>query len=216
MSLMNALNTELVKAIGHPGDWMAVIRRVVCGSMKGHVRRGFMDDIVADVVSGIVVSKDKLAPKFQQALSSDDPENGVRCVLGKAARFRASDAGYTLDRWLNHRQLEVPSGDDENCQGIREASYVDHHDDMEHHVVNELEVMAVAHEWKRNTRLAKRCRLAQKVVPHRLAGEDIYSLMKLFDVPSTCTMQSVLNDIAEAVHRLGVKFDDPVLLKAGV
>jgi hypothetical protein len=79
-------------------------------------------------------------------------------------------------------------------------------------LIRELGLMAQAAEWKRQTKLARRLRLAATIVPDRVDGWTLHDLMEKYEVKSSSTMNAILDDIGQALARIAGRLQDPTLL----
>lgn len=219
---MNDLDRKLNEVLGASFNWMQYISSIAVNQARNFSKSGLIDDIVTDVVSDIVVQAEAKEGGLALALirakeASADDESLLRNVKGvvmQAAKFRVSDARRKWQRFLKTPQFSQLDSDGES--GIN--AVVDEHRDASEYesykplLVNELQLMAQAAEWKRQTKLARRLRLAAEVVPFRLDGETMGELMERFEVKSTATMQAILDDIGQALARVAARTGNPVLM----
>lgn len=218
---MNELDRELAKVLGAEFNWGQYIRSIAVHQAKQFGKSAILDDIVTDVVTDLfIAAKDgKLAVALVKAKgdTEDATLNNVKGVVMQAAKFRVSDARRKWDRWLNRTtqfsQIVTRDGADNGAGDV--AAHSDTTGEYEAYkplLANELELMAVRAEGRKETKLARRLRLAAQIVPGKLDGKTISELQAEFGVKSTATMQAIFDDIGQATARVAGRLQDPTLL----
>jgi len=215
-----ALNEELSNVLGARHNWMGVIAGVAGrrASEFSRTRNGLLEDVVADVTGDIIIqAKDgKLAAaviRAKEASNTDDElvEN-LRHVVMKAAFYRVSDAMKW--RYRSATQFSQISEESDFAETVQARPEIE--SDLSHYtelLVNELEVMATAADWKHKYKLAARYRRSKEMVPDRIEGMAFKGLMEKYSVGSKGSMQLHLDDIGQALARVAGRLGDPTLLR---
>lgn len=214
---MKSLNEELTAVLGAEFNWAQYIASIAAHRASRFTKSAIMEDIVTDVTGDILIqAKDgTLAVAIAKAKegASTDAEllHNVKGVVMQATKFRVSDAV----RWT-YRQRATQFSQIE-ADGNRIAEIPAHEEaDLEQYkslLANELELMAQAAEWKKQTKLARRLRLAATIVPDRVDGWTLPELQEKYGVKSSSTMNAILDDIGQALARVAGRLQDPTLLR---
>jgi hypothetical protein len=228
-----ALNEELAKVLGAKHNWMGVIAGVAGrrASEFSWTKNGLLEDVVADVTGDIILQakEGKLAGAVIRAkeASHTDAElvENLRHVVMKAAFYRVSDAmKWRYRSGTQFSQINVSNsnsihGDFADTVEARPETDTDltYYTDL---LVEELEVMATAAEWKHNRtgnpsypKQAKRLRKSKEMVPDRVEGMALKDLMEKYSVGSKGGMQQHLDDIGQALARVAGRLGDPTLVR---
>jgi len=212
--MKNALNAELTSFLGVKGNWVGIITASVSKRCSSFKKNGLFDDLLTDVISKIILGADKLAPAIARAKESSSTEQELLMklcrVLSVAAAYRAQDVMKL------HYTTTVPFSQltekDVDCFLNITAKPEDEFGTPDYIklLIDELESKAVEIE-KDQLRLAKRLRVAQKVVVDRVQGKmPLLQLARKYDLPKS-TMQAIFYDMQDALHRLAKRLDDPTL-----
>lgn len=218
------MNDELVKVLGVEFHWTKYIAAIAANRASAYTKNALMEDIVADVTADIIMSaKDgRLAVALSKAkeASADETElvKNLKKVVMKAAWYRVSDA---VRYRYKQRSIQFSQiGTEESGPLDVAARFEGEEIGQEYGVLlaKELELMAQAAEWKKQTKLARRYRLAATVVPGKLEGLTMPELMERHEVKSSSTMQAIFDDIGQALARVAGRLQDATLLRgtAGV
>jgi len=238
---MKTLNEELVAVLGAEFDWAQYIASIAAHRASKFTKSAIMDDIVTDVTGDILIAaKDgTLAVAIAKAKEAETPAevlHNVKGVVMQATKFRVSDAVRWTYRTkaVQFSQIEHWSGSDVDRgrriasvqakprrraldRGRRIASVqANDESDLEQYkslIVNELGLMAQAADRKKQTKLARRLRLAATVVSDRVDGFTLTELQEKYKVKSSSTMQAILDDIGQALARVAGRLQDPTLLR---
>lgn len=225
--IKDALNHEFTNVLGTNHDWMGIIAGIVGkrANKFAQAQNALLDDVITDVSGDILIQAKNggLTNAIIQAKSSsktnEELVNNLRHVVMKAAWYRASNV-MRKDHEKYHKvirfsQMNADQDADyaqtivaPTIQNESESEYQDYVQMLQ----NELELMAIAHEQQNHNRLAKRCRLAKKVVVDRANGLKINELMDIHNVPSKATMQAILDDIKLALERVAELSNNDTLL----
>jgi len=225
---MKSLNDELTAVLGADFNWTKYIANIAASRASRFTKSAIMEDIVTDVTGDILIqAKDgalavAIAKAKEGAKTDDELLNNVKGVVMQATKFRVSDAvRWTYrQRAIQFSQLDpggTRKGDSgQTFDGNSLAVAAKDETDLESYkslLVNELGLMAQAAEWKRQTKLARRLRLAATIVPDRIDGFTLAELQEKYGVKSSATVQAILDDIGQALARIAGRLQDPTLLR---
>jgi len=222
-----ALNEELAKVLGAKHNWMGVIAGVAGrrASEFARTKNGLLEDVVTDVTGDIILQakEGKLAGAVIRAkeASHTDEElvENLRHVVMKAAFYRVSDAmKWRYRSGTQFSQISAENDFSETVEARPETETdLTYYTDL---LVNELEVMATAADWKHNRtgnpsypKQAKRLRKSKEMVPDRVEGMALKDLMEKYSVGSKGGMQQHLDDIGQALARVAGRLGDPTLVR---
>jgi hypothetical protein len=222
-----ALNEELANVLGARHNWMGVIAGVAGrrASEFARTKNGLLEDVVTDVTGDIILQakEGKLAGAVIRAKEASHTEaelvENLRHVVMKAAFYRVSDAMKW--RYRSGTQFSQISAETDFSETVEARPETDtdltYYTDL---LVEELEVMATAADWKHNRtgnpsypKQAKRLRKSKEMVPDRVEGMALKDLMEKYSVGSKGGMQQHLDDIGQALARVAGRLGDPTLVR---
>lgn len=228
---MKSINDELVEVLGADFNWAQYIASIAANRASRFTKSAIMEDIVTDVTGDIIIeAKDgtlavAIAKAKEGATTDAELLHNVKGVVMQATKFRVSDAvrwkyRQTVVQFSQIERVDTLAGRNREKQRIgsvpaREESSPESYKPL---LVNELGLMAQAAEWKHQTKLVRRLRLAAAIVPDRVDGWTLEDLMEKYGVKSSSTMNAILDDIGIALARVAARLQDPTLLRgvAGV
>jgi len=214
---MNTLNDELVAVLGTEFNWTQYIASIAANRASRFTKSAIMEDIVTDVVGDIIIeAKDgTLAEAVVKAKeASHTPAellHNVKGVVMQATKFRVRDAvkWKYRQRAVQFSQIEQDGQRVANIPEREEGGNLDAYKPL---LVNELELMAAQADRQRQTKLARRLRLAATIVPDRVDGWTLVDLKAKYGIKSKSTMNAILDDIGQALARVAGRLQDPTLL----
>lgn len=227
-----ALNEELAKVLGARHNWMGVIAGVAGrrASEFARTKNGLLEDVVTDVTGDIILQakEGNLAGAVIRAkeASHTDAElvENLRHVVMKATFYRVSDAM----KWRYRTSTQFSQISAERFKDLTDFSETvearpETDSDLSYYtdlLMNELEVMATAADWKHHRtgnpsypKQAKRLRKSKEMVPDRVEGMAFKALMEKYGVGSKGGMQQHLDDIGQALARVAGRLGDPTLVR---
>jgi hypothetical protein len=227
-SIENALNQEFANVLGTNHDWMKIIAGTVSrrANKFAQTQNALLEDVITDVSGDILIQAKSggLAEAIIQAKNNskdnDELVENLRHVVMKAAFYRASNVmrGEHEKYQKVIRFSQMNNEDADYSQTIQAPTLENDEENQNQYqdyvdlIVDELELMAQAHQRKNKNRLAKRFRLAQEVARNRAKGMNINQLMTIHNVPSKSTMQAILDDIAHALANVAKQSNNNTLL----
>lgn len=214
---MKSLNEELTAVLGAEFDWAQYIASIAARRASKFTKSAIMEDIVTDVTGDILIqAKDgtlavAIAKAKEGSNTPDELLHNVKGVVMQAAKFRVSDAVRWTYRQkaVQFSQIEVDGQREWHVDKAQESNL----EEYKSLLVKELGLMAQAAEWKRQTKLARRLRLAATIVSDRVDGFTLDELQEKYGVKSSSTMQAILDDIGQALARVAGRLQDPTLLR---
>lgn len=226
--MKSALNAELSSVFGADYDWLQVITSVV----NRRVNSGLVDDVLTDVTGDIILEgKDKTGALATSIIRIKDGSKSEAELLQNLQRTVRAVAYYRTSMVVRHRyqhnaiqfsQFDTDSkGQFSDTIQSRFESEELESEKYAKLLMDELELMATAEEWKNrpnSAALAKRYRLAKEMVPDRIAGKTLKYLMPTYGITSKSQFHVVLNDIQTALSRVAKRIGNVRLMQgtAGV